>query len=314
MPQQLRFRADGSFTIVYFTDIHWTDGGADDRQSARLMSMVLDAEQPDLVIYGGDVIHGADAPDPAGAWRAAVAPAVTRNLPWAAVFGNHDDEGSMDRAALMAMQRAIPGCLSEPGPETVFGVGNYRLPVWDDAGQAVMAHLYCMDSNSYAETDVGGYGWFQRDQIAWYLAQAAAAAQDGEPLPALAFFHIPLSEYNEVWDLHPCRGVKGEAVCCPLVNSGMFAAMHEAGEIMATFVGHDHLNDFIGELYGIHLAFGRASGYGGYGDDAFARGARVVRLHAGERRFSSWLRLADGVALREQPLHEPEVKRKTCIL
>ena len=37
------------------------------------------------------------------------------------------------------------------------------------------------------------------DQINWYRQQSAAykAQNGGQPLPALAFFHIPLPEYNE---------------------------------------------------------------------------------------------------------------------
>ena len=113
----------------------------------------------------------------------------------------------------------------------------------------------------------------------------------GELLPALAFCHIPLPEFNDVWDFHTCRGVKGETICCPLINTGLFAAMVEAGDVMGLFCGHDHLNDFIGEVHGIRLAFGRATGYGGYGLEEFARGARMVRLRAGEHAFDTWLRL-----------------------
>ena len=35
--------------------------------------------------------------------------------------------------------------------------------------------VYFIDTNSYAETDIGGYGWVRRDQIAWWLDAARAA-------------------------------------------------------------------------------------------------------------------------------------------
>ena len=35
-----------------------------------------------------------------------------------------------------------------------------------------------------------------------------------------------------------------EKACAPLLNTGMFAAMKEAGDVMGTFVGHDHDNDY----------------------------------------------------------------------
>jgi hypothetical protein len=309
----LHFRDDDTFTIALFTDIHWRGGGEEDRRSAALMGTILDAERPDLVVLNGDTIDGAYCDDPARALREAVAPVVARGLQWAAVFGNHDDEGALDRAGLMAEMQALAGCLAEPGPAALSGVGNYVLTV--NAGEGQAARLYFFDSHAYARTDIGGYGWFERDQIAWYLEQARRARQQhGRVLPALAFFHIPLSEFNELWDLHTCYGVKGEAVCCPLVNTGMFAALHEAAEVLGVFVGHDHLNDFIGNLYGIRLAFGRASGFSGYGNSTFLRGARMIRLRRNVYDFETWLHLEGGEIVTAQPEHAPDFDRPTCIL
>ncbi len=157
--------------------------------------------------------------------------------------------------------------------------------------------------------------WIKHDQVAWFRETAARLRNQhaGQVLPALAFFHIPLPEFNDVWDFYACQGAKGETICCPLINTGLFAAMHEAGDVMGVFCGHDHLNDFIGELFDIRLAFGRATGYGGYGLDGFARGARLVRLHAGERRFDTWLRLEGGHVIKKQPPHEPELTRCLCL-
>ncbi len=310
MPPALRFRADGTFTIVQFTDTHVTEGDTPDVQTAALMAAVLDAEQPDLVVLTGDVIDGGRCTDPAASWRRGLKPVTDRELPWAAVFGNHDDEGSLDRAALMALQQELPGCLSHSGHATISGVGNYALTV-PAADNQPAAHLYFLDSNTYAETDIGGYGWIRRDQIAWYVmkARTLADAADGARLPTLAFFHIPLPEYDEVWDLHPCHGMKYEPVCCPRINTGLFAAFHEVGDVLGTFVGHDHINDYMGDLHGIRLCYGRATGYNTYGREGFARGARVIRLQAGVRDFTTWLRLADGEVVTTQPAHAPAMPR-----
>lgn len=310
----LRFRADGTFTIVQFTDTHWNNGEPADERTHALMELVLETEQPDLVIHTGDVIEGSGARDPAEAWRAAVAPIEARRIPWAAVLGNHDDEGTADRKQLMAVQQSCVSCLSEPGPSEVSGMGNYVLRV-RAGGDATALALYCLDSNGYAETEVGGYGWIRRDQIAWFLESARALRDEYRaPLPALAFFHIPLPEYDDVWHFGTCYGNKYEPVCCPRLNTGFFAALHQAGGVMGTFVGHDHINDFEGERYGIRLCYGRASGYQTYGRDGFLRGARVIRCAQGERSFRTWLRLEDGTMVRNPPRHEPEFRRPECVV
>jgi hypothetical protein len=312
----LRFRADGAFTIIQFADTHFKNGEVADEQTAALMAAVLDAEQPDLVVFTGDMIDGRPSRDPLAAVQRAIAPVAARGLPWAAVFGNHDDEGTLDRTALLAVMQSLPGCLAEAGPTGVSGVGNYVLPVLAAQSDHPAATLYFIDSNSYSETALLGYGWIRRDQIAWYLAEAQTrrAQNQGAPLPALAFFHIPLPEYNEVWDLYECFGEKYEGVCAPRINSGFFAALHEAGDVIGTFAGHDHVNDFVGDLHGIRLCYGRGSGYNTYGREGFARGARVIRLAEGMRDFTTWLRLEGGEQVTVQPRHEPEVKRPICVI
>jgi hypothetical protein len=90
------------------------------------------------------------------------------------------------------------------------------------------------------------------------------------------------------------------------VNSGFFAAMVERGDVMGTFAGHDHINDYEGELYGIRLCYGRGSGHSCYGQDGFQRGARVIRLRQDQRGFDTWVRQDDGSVVDDPPLHQPQ--------
>jgi 3',5'-cyclic AMP phosphodiesterase CpdA len=289
-PPALRFRADGTFTIVQFTDLHVQNGQAADLETAALMCEVLDAERPDLVVLTGDVIYGLDCADPLRSWTDAVTPILDRNLPWAAVFGNHDDEGAATRDQLMAFQMTLPGCLSSPGPASPSGVGNYTLPVLSGpanvAATTPAARLYFLDSHGYADQAHKEYAWIHQDQIDWFLKNAA-----DQPCPSLVFFHIPLPEFNDVWNAGGCDGSKHEPVCCASVNSGFFDAMKSAGNVLGAFVGHDHVNDFTGELAGIRLCYGRATGYNTYGREQFPRGARIISLQDNGSRFETRVKL-----------------------
>ncbi len=310
----LRFRDDGAFTIVQLTDLHARDGGTAERRTVEVVAGVLDEERPDLVVLTGDVVDGGESPDPGAALRRIVAPIEDRGLSWALTFGNHDDEGALSRLDLLAVAREHPGCLTERGPDHVPGVGNGVLGVLSARRDALAAALYLLDSGGNNARGIGDYDWISPDQVAWYVASSRALARDyaaaaagvprAERLPALAFFHIPLPEYLEVWQTRECRGFGTERVCAPVVNSGFLAALVERGDVMGTFAGHDHLNDYEGELWGVRLCFGRATGHGGYGREGFLRGARVVRLREGERTFESWIRLEDG-SIAERPVHLP---------
>lgn len=315
MSGNLSFRQDGTFTIVQFTDLHWMDGRAEDQRTRELMERVLEAEQPDLVVFTGDLIYtGPVSPgdqectQPEQAFREAVAAVETAGIPWAFVFGNHDTEKLITRRELMQIALEHPHTLAEPGPEEIAGTGNYSLEIAGPDGRAA-ALLYFLDTGSYSEVEhVPGYNWVQRDQISWLTGESARLNMQAgaAKLPALAFFHIPLPEYQEMWDTQICRGHQFERVCSPVINSGLFAALLEMEDVRGTFCGHDHVNDYTGSLHGIRLCYGRATGYNTYGREGFMRGARVIRMTLGSQDFDTWLRLEDGSVIMEQPVHEPE--------
>ncbi|NQX66581.1 metallophosphoesterase family protein [Paenibacillus alba] len=299
MADNLKFREDGTFTIVQLTDLH-IGGDKDNEADLRTLALVravLVEEKPDLIVYTGDLISSYGAADPLASFRRAIAPAVESGLPWAHVFGNHDAEETVTREELMAAALKHSACYSQAGPEELSGVGNYTLTIQGTQSGNSAAILYFLDSGAMAPDSIGGYAWIQADQIHWYKQQSLALRERSDAiLPGLAFFHIPLPEYNDVWKVGKVSGIKNEDVCCPKLNSGLFAAMAEMGDVMGTFVGHDHDNDFCGTLHEIRLCFGRVTGYNTYG--GLPRGARVIRLQEGERSFETWQRLEDGSILR----------------
>lgn len=309
MSKSLRYRPDGTFTIAQFSDLHWQNGEDEDRMTGTLIQRVIDAERPDLVVFTGDVIYSEDCKDPKQSFRDAVAAAERSGIPWAAVFGNHDTEHLVTREELMDVQLEHKYCVGEAGPEEIAGVGNFVIQVKDTEGKETLAALYFLDSGSYSDIpDIEGYQWIQRNQIDWYVkqSQALTAMNNGYSLPALAFFHIPLPEYKEVWKTELCYGERHEKVACPPINSGMFSAMIEMEDVVGTFCGHDHINDYWGTLHGIRLCYGRATGYHTYGKEGFRRGSRLIRLNQGERDFETWLRLDDGTVVVNPKEHYPK--------
>ena len=256
---------------------------------------MLDEEKPDLVIYTGDITTAKPATE--GLDRA-FEPAISRGIPYAATLGNHDDEQDLTRQQLFDYIRKKQGSLNSQAE------GNdFAISVTSADGKQTKAVLYVMDSNAYSTIDsLKGYGWFRRDQIDWYARKSAAltAANGGKPLPALAFFHIPFPEYNEASTAlgNPLVGQRGEKACSPAINSGMFAAMLEAGDVMGTFVGHDHVNNYVTPWHGILLGYGQFTG----GKTTYTdgrRGARVIELTEGKRGFRTWIRMSDGMVKYE---------------
>lgn len=291
----LKFRPDKKFKIVQFTDTHIKADTIESQVTIKTMSEVLDKEKPDFVVFTGDVVT--DHPVEKG-WKMVTKPVISRKIPFAVVFGNHDDEQGMTRAELSKIVETFPNCSFVTKVEDVYGYGNYVVKIASSEGENTAALLYCMDSNAYSTIDsVGGYGWFKFDQINWYRTQSKSLkeANNGKLLPALAFFHIPLPEYREAYlnQKNPAIGIRLEKECSPDINSGMYTAMLESGDVMGTFVGHDHNNDYIAYLHGIALAYGRFTGSKNTYTD-LPNGARVIELTEGSRTFKTWIRTGTG--------------------
>ena len=64
--------------------------------------------------------------------------------------------------------------------------------------------------------------------------------------------------------------------------------MREMGDVMGTFVGHDHTNDFIGKYYTIALAYGRKTQDNDYMTDLVPPGGRVIVLKEGKHQFETY--------------------------
>ena len=106
----LRAREDGRFKIVQISDTHMVTGVGvcKDRVDAHgkplpeceadpltvdFIGRILDVEKPDLVVLTGDQLHH-DILDSQSTLFKVVAPFIERSIPYAAVFGNHDAEGT----------------------------------------------------------------------------------------------------------------------------------------------------------------------------------------------------------------------------
>jgi len=286
---ELKFNDQGKFKILQFTDIHFQYKSFRSDSVLLLIQAAIKAENPDLVVLTGDVVCTKNTKK---AWLDFAKTFNKTKVPWAVTLGNHDIEGDLSGKEIMETICDLPYCVTEDGPENISGNGNYILKVKSHSSAKTEAVLYCIDSHSglNKKLGLGTYDWIKWDQINWYREQSEklTSENNGKPYPALAFFHIPLPEYNEVLGKETTVGVKNEKVCSPDINSGMYNAFFESKDVMATFVGHDHVNNYISDLRGICMVYGQATGRETYG--GIPKGYRVIELYEGQRKFDTWVR------------------------
>ena len=291
---KFKFNPDGKFKILHLTDTHYVSGDPRSERALKNVIEMLDSEKPDLVIHTGDIIFGRPAEE---SLREILAPISERKIPFAVTLGNHDQEFGMSRREVYDLVRTLPYNVNSL-VEGIYGVSNDLITLTSAQDDSVKWVFYLFDSNQLSKLPgIKGYDYIHFDQIDWYRrsSRAITAARGGKPLPAYAFFHIPLPEYHEaVADESAVMiGTRMEPACAPALNSGLFAAMKECGDVRAMFVGHDHDNDYAVLWRGILLAYGRYTG-GNTVYNHLPNGARVIELREDGKQFDTWIRLAGG--------------------
>ena len=73
-------------------------------------------------------------------------------------------------------------------------------------------------------------------------------------------------------------GFMREHPAIPDVNTGEFDAIAEKGEVLGMFVGHDHINSFVGHYKNVDLVYTPGSGFNVYGPGV-ERAVRIIELH-----------------------------------
>lgn len=302
----LHFNEDGKFRILMVSDFHLTlNPKLKEDYNYKLIAgldALLEETKPDFVFIGGDQCLDADTPDKVREkFTEAIEPIIKRNLPWSAVFGNHDREMGIDIREEEKVYESISGCLNDSGPEDLDGVGNYCIPVLSSEGKETAFNIFALDSHReitdiiekfsldkntvimlpehFNEGQTGATPTFE--QVMWYYNTSKEAEKNaGRKIPAVMFMHIPLPEFSLIArNPEECGaiGSKRETLGTSEMNFGLFAACLQRGDVKGIFFGHEHLCDLQGEYCGITMAQDAALGFNMSCHDDL-RGGRVIDL------------------------------------
>ncbi|KAK3685645.1 Metallo-dependent phosphatase-like protein [Podospora appendiculata] len=312
---------NGRFKIMQLADLHlstgvghcrdslpkdWNGGKCDaDPRTLDFVTRILEEERPDLVVLSGDQVNGDTAPDSQTAIFKYAQLLIKHKVPYVSIFGNHDDEGSLSRAAQMDLIETLPYSLSQAGPEDIDGVGNYYIEI---LARGVSGHsaitVYLLDTHAYSpnERKFKGYDWVKKNQIEWFKKTAEGLRSKHKKYTHhhmdVAFIHIPLPEYRD--GNLTFVGEWKEPPTAPVYNSGFRDALVEEGVVMVS-CGHDHVNEYCGlsktpdEKPALWMCYAGATGFGGYaGYGGFHRKIRMFDFDMNSGRITTWKRVEYG--------------------
>eukprot|EP00613_Pedinella_sp_CCMP2098_P006162 CAMPEP_0171612100 /NCGR_PEP_ID=MMETSP0990-20121206/11010_1 /TAXON_ID=483369 /ORGANISM="non described non described, Strain CCMP2098" /LENGTH=397 /DNA_ID=CAMNT_0012175769 /DNA_START=145 /DNA_END=1338 /DNA_ORIENTATION=+ len=313
--KRLVFREDGTFKLLHLSDVHYrvingeANGDCRDIEASGapcsgtenttdFIRRLIALEKPDLVVHTGDVVDGGTQPVASG-MDAVYGVSIESGMPWAASLGNHDSQSDMNRSEVMSYIMGLNNTLSQvnelgPGSGAVTeSFGNFVLEIFASAQASNPSfRTFHLDSNTNDAP-------INLDQVKWFNETAASFAAADIKTPALMFTHVPLMEYWQAAVSGICGSVN-EHISSETVNTGLLDAMVADGSVKATFVGHDHTNDYCGSVKGVQLCYEGSPGYQGYGHcldfgprkgKCFGRRARVTEIRNFGETVRSWKRV-----------------------
>ena len=297
-------KTSGDFRILQLTDIHI--GGSllsydKDDKALKAVIELLNQTCPDLVIVTGDLSYPVGISSFSFNNTAAVQQfaALMRNtgIPWAFTYGNHDTEAmaSTTQESLNELYKSLSWKTSRTlmypySQPDISGRNNQLIELRNPDGTLNQA-IFLLDSNAYIGKGFDRYDYIHDDQTEWYENEVLRLnAEEGRTVSSIAFFHIPLSEYNTAAELFKAGdesvkyffGSNGEGISCSQYAGRFFETAVRLGSTKAMFCGHDHYNNMSLEYRGIRLTYGMSIDYlvePGIARSDSQRGATLITLH-----------------------------------
>ena len=243
---------------------------------------------PDLIIMTGDIVYG-EFDDSGEILCKIVDYMESFGIPWAPVWGNHDNESIKGVTWQCAQFENAEHCLFKRGEIT--GNSNYTIGV--KQGDKLIKVIYMMDSNGCGEgksySYMPSFGEYNQDekivtaagfgnsQLEWLDTTCTNITNSLGYTPSkFAAFHIPIKEYSDAATIKGYQSSDAQKEFYIRDESGEdFGKKYESIRGMnvpdfwmllkkhsfdGVFVGHNHTNNFSIVYDGIRLTCGLKTG------------------------------------------------------
>ena len=240
---------------------------------------IITATNPDLIILTGDNVYGKFDHN-GSVWTKFVNFMDSFDIPWAPIFGNHDNESNMGVDWQCEQLMKAENCLFKQ--RTLTGNCNYSVAIAQ--GNEIKRVFYMLDSNGIgspsAATLANGHTstipGLASDQVAWYTEEITRL-QDSIPDIKISFayhiqdtlFELAYAKYGyvtwEPWaninvDLHEDKA-EGDFGYIGYVRGEWTQNIDDlkALGVDSIFVGHEHTSSSSVVYEGIRFQFGQKS-------------------------------------------------------
>ncbi len=261
---------------------------ATDKINERLydsLAETIEATNPDLILITGDVVYG-EFDDNGSALLGFIEKMESFEIPWAPVFGNHDNESAMGVDWQCEQFENAEHCLFKQ--RTLTGNGNYTVGIKQDG--VLKRVFFMMDSNGcgamHANSRVNGHSTtavgFGKDQMDWSIGVAEEIKKISPDTKISFAFHIQIYAFKAAYEKYgftnsntinnPINidklenkaegdfGYIGRDLKGPWDTNNAFFNRMKAVGVDSIFVGHEHCNSASVVYDGIRFQFSQKIG------------------------------------------------------
>lgn len=308
----LKFNKNGKFTILQVSDAQ--DMHIPRKAMLKMLNKTYDKVKPDLVVLTGDNILGNHLDDaPIGnrknvktkeglvkrmrtALGHVLKPLEKRELPFAFIYGNHDDMNIISKKEQAEIYGEYKYCVPYNTEDNGVECDTYRIPIYASDSEKLKYNIWMLDSAGSDENGRPTYSRVQPETIEWYENESRRIRlENNGPVMSLMFQHIPIGEIDRLYeeckaddkgaikisddkyvrlDSTKARGFAFEIEKNKEPDHGQLTALKKCGDVCGIVFGHDHMNSFVGEIDGVNIIQTPGASFRSYGN-MLSRGTRV---------------------------------------
>ena len=313
--EKLKFNSDGKFVILQVSDAQ--DMHIPRRGMFKMLDKFYDKINPDLIVLTGDNILGNHINDaPIGnrknvktkkgtlkrmkkALGYLLNPIEKRKIPFAFVYGNHDDMNCISKKEQAEIYGSYGYCVLYNLKNDNIDCDTYNIPIYSSSSDKLAYNIRMLDSAGADDNGNNCFEYVKPETIEWYENKSKELEKEnGSPVMSLMFQHIPVPQTKELFvecdekdklavkgrdgkfyklDENKASGFAFEYAETTSEDFGQLDAIRRRGDVCALVFGHDHLNCFTAEIDGVNIIQTPGASFRSYGN-MVSRGVRVFEL------------------------------------
>ncbi len=312
---KLRFNSNGKFTIMQVSDAQ--DMHIPRRAMFKMLNKLYDEINPDLIVLTGDNILGNHINDAfvgnhqfvkskegtlkrmKKALGYLLNPIEKRKIPFAFVYGNHDDRNCISKDEQAEIYGGYNYCVPYNLDNKDIDCDTYNVLVYASDSDKMIYNIWMIDSAGYDKETDTCFEYVKPEAIKWYEQKSKELEiETGAPVMSLMFQHIPVPQTKNLFvecnaddkgavktrsgkfyrlDPEKANGYAFEYAETTSEDFGQLDAIRRRNDVCALVFGHDHINCFTAEIDGVNIVQSPGASFRSYGN-MVTRGIRVFEI------------------------------------